>query len=147
MNSKESGTHLWLILWKSYKALESYDRQSISNAGFACLSDFALLEVIYHKGPLPVNTIAEKVFLTSGSMTTAVNRAVKSGWVEKKADPADGRVVQVHLTQAGRSLIQSAFAQHAQNLERAFSMLDGDERKELGRLLKKVGKTAEALSL
>jgi MarR family 2-MHQ and catechol resistance regulon transcriptional repressor len=67
-----SGVHLWLIFMKSYHALREVDARSISASGL-CLSDFAILEMLLHKGPLPVNTIGRKIMLTSGSITTAIN--------------------------------------------------------------------------
>ncbi|MGB0744663.1 MAG: MarR family transcriptional regulator, partial [Opitutales bacterium] len=66
---QHSGTHLFLLLWKASHAVMRYDEHSIRDAGFNSLSDFAVLEVLLHKGSLPVNTIGEKVLLTSGSIT------------------------------------------------------------------------------
>ena len=87
------------------------------------------------------------MMLTSGSMTTAVDRAQKKGYVTRERDPNDGRVVNVTLTDKGREAIDSAFEIHAANLERLFSVFDKEEKTEFVRLMKKIGKTAEALNL
>ena len=63
-----SGAHLWLILMKAYRALSQVDARSIAASGLG-ISDFAVLEVLLHKGPLPVNAIGRHVMLTSGSIT------------------------------------------------------------------------------
>ena len=136
--SDSSAVHLRLVLWKAAKAVEQIDRASISSTGL-CLSDFTILEVLLHKGPLPVNTIGRKVLLTSGSMTTAIGRLQQRGFVRRKTDPNDRRVTNVELTAKGRRLIQQAFEQHRANLDHAFSHLDPDERADLQRLLKKLG--------
>ena len=92
-----SAPHIRLILWKAAKAIDKVDQASIAGTGIQ-LSEFAILEVLLHKGPLPINTIGDKVLLTSGSMTAAVNRL-----------ESDGRRCQVALTVSGRRTIESAF--------------------------------------
>ena len=142
----ENGTRIRLILWKAYKAMEAVDRSSIASTGL-CLSDFAVLEILLHKGPLPVNTIGRKVLLTSGSITTAVDRLENRGLVNRRRDSADGRKFLVHLTENGRKLIEAAFSNHEQNLDHLVSVLTAEERSELVRLLKKVGRFAEQVSM
>ena len=141
------GEHLFLVLYKASKAVETYDNRSIKELGFSSISDFAVLEYLKTKGPQPVNTIGQSMMLTSGSMTTAIDRAQKNGYVNRERDPNDGRVVNVTLTDKGRDAIDRAFEKHAANLERLFSMLDKEEKIEFVRLMKKVGKAAEALNL
>lgn len=140
-----SGTHLFLLFWKASHAVMRYDEASVREAGFRSLSDFAVLEVLLHKGPLPVNTIGEKVLLTSGSITTAVQRLEKEGLVRRARGAADGRVVLVHLTDSGQKRIEQAFEQHATALNRLFHCLEGTERQEFARLMRKIGAQAEGL--
>src|SRR6478609_5049977 len=116
--SKELSTHLWLVLFKAHQAIRTLDEQSIATSGL-CFSDFAVLEVLLHKGALPVNTIGEKILLTSGSITTAIDRLEKKKLVERQASSSDKRVRLVHLTQSGRELIESFFEKHQESLERA----------------------------
>jgi MarR family 2-MHQ and catechol resistance regulon transcriptional repressor len=138
----ETGPHIRLILWKAAKAYERVDKASILNTGLG-LSDFAILEVLLHKGPLPISQIGEKVLLTSGSMTAAVNRMESKGYVKRIQDPSDGRCYYVHLTKQGRRLITTAFAKHALILEEIAAVLTSAERTELVRLLKEIGLFAE----
>ena len=84
---QNSGTHLFLLFWKASHAVMAYDQESIQRSGFSSLSDFAVLEVLLHKGAQPVNAIGEKVMLTSGSITTAVQRLEKRGLVRRGAQP------------------------------------------------------------
>jgi len=139
-----TGPHIRLVLWKAAKAVEKVDRASIAQTGHV-LSDFTIMEALLHKGPLPINKIGEKVLLTSGSMTAAVNRMEKDGLVKRIQDPSDGRCFYVHLTKKGRNLIKKAYAKHEKTLEKIAGVLSDSERKELVRLLKKIGLFAESL--
>ena len=142
-NSEDSsGIHLWLVLMKAHAALLEHAHRSIQAADLGD-SDFFVLEVLLHKGPLPVNAIGQKVRLTSGSISVAIDRLVKRGFVERSEHPQDRRVRVVQLTPEGRMLIQDAFREHAAAMENAASGLSEPERLALVRLLKKLGKTAE----
>lgn len=142
----ESGSHIRLILGRAAKAIDRVDRASIADTGLN-VSDFSIMEALLHKGPLPINTIGEKVLLTSGSMTTAANRLEIRGLVKRIQDPADGRCFYLHLTKSGRRLIKSAYGRHSQNLERIAEVLTAEERSELVRLLKKMGRHAQQIDL
>jgi MarR family 2-MHQ and catechol resistance regulon transcriptional repressor len=139
------GVHLWLILWKAFAALQQHALKSIERLGLG-YSDFGVLEVVLHKGPTPVNTIGEKVNLTSGSISVAVDRLEERGLVQRRPHPTDRRTRVVHLTAAGRKLIERAFGCHAAAMERATSGLSKDEREQAIGLLRKLGKAAAELS-
>ena len=136
--STPSGPSLYLSLWKTSHAIMKADDASIAKAGFRSRSDFAVLEVLLHKGPLTVNTIGKKVLLTSGSITTAIQRLEKQGWVQRSRDSGDRRKVTIELTDVGRERITSSFAEHAARLEEAFAPLSPAEKKEFSTLLKKL---------
>ncbi len=140
----EKGPHIRLVLWKAAKAVEKFDRASIAHTGLG-LSDFTIMEALLHKGPLPINQIGEKVLLTSGSMTAALNRMEIRGLVKRLQDPSDGRSFFVHLTKKGRRMIKTAYEKHSIHLEKIASVLSDAERNELVRLLKKIGLFAETL--
>src|SRR5215831_17454211 len=137
-----AGVHVWLILMKAFQALMPHARESIAQTGLGD-SDFRVLEALLHKGPLPVNTIGPKVWLTPGSISVAVDRLVRKGLVVRKEQPADRRVRRVELTPKGRALIAAIFREHAAAMERVVDVLSTKERITLLRLLKKLGKHAE----
>jgi MarR family transcriptional regulator, 2-MHQ and catechol-resistance regulon repressor len=136
-------THIWLVLWKATRAVEQNALASVSTLGLG-LSDFAVLEVLLHKGPQPVNVIGKRVLLTSGSITTAVDRLESRALVHRKPHPEDQRARLVELTSKGRRLIGDAFRQHEAGLEETMAVLTPGERIELTRLLRKVGLFAAA---
>ena len=140
----ESGPHIRLVLWKAHKAVESVDRASIAATGLN-LTDFAVLEAILHKGAMPVNMIGKKVLLTSGSISTAIDRLEKRGLVRRRRDKSDGRIFHVELTDAGRQIIRDAFDRHRRNLESVAGVLSAEERRQLVGLLKRLGYNAEKI--
>jgi len=141
-----SGVHLWLVLWKAARAVQAYAEKSITDLEM-CGSDFAVLEAVLHKGPLPVNEIGKKVLLTSGSITVAVDRLEQKGLVERRAHGTDRRARVVHLTREGKKIITRVYGQHATDLEElASASLTTKERATLIRLLKKIGYEAAELS-
>ena len=142
----ETGTHIRLVLGRAAKAIERVDRDSIADAGLN-FSDFSIMEALLHKGPMPINSIGEKVLLTSGSMTAAANRLEEKGLITRIQDPSDGRCFYLHLTKRGRRMIADVFDEHSQNSEKIAAVLNSEERSELVRLLKKIGLHAQNLKL
>src|SRR5213594_1732713 len=139
-----NGVHVFLVLWKAARAVQAYAEKSVSELEM-CGSDFAVLEALLHKGPLPVNEIGRKVLLTSGSITVAVDRLETKGLVERRAHNTDRRTRMVHLTKEGRRLIKGAYARHDADMERlAYASLTKKERATLIHLLKKFGYEAAA---
>ena len=138
-----TGVHVWLVFMKAFQALLPHAARSIKRTKLGD-SDFRVLEALLHKGPLPVNTIGPKVWLTPGSISVAVDRLVKKGLVSRKDHPDDRRVRQVELTAKGRALIARGFQEHSAAMETSVRVLSKNERLTLLRLLKKLGKHAAA---
>jgi len=137
------GVTVWLALWKTADAVGDHARRDVARQGL-CYTDFAVLEAVLHKGPLPVNVIGKLVLLTSGSITTAIDRLEARGLVERLPDPCDRRARIVRLTAAGRDFIHGIWTEHEQALEWATVALDPTERRDLIRLLLKLKRGASA---
>ncbi len=140
-----SGLHLWLILWKAWSAVQAYALADVERLGFG-LSDFGILEILLHKGPLPVNEIGAKMHLTSGTMTVAIDRLEKRGLVERRDSATDRRTRVVHLTPEGRRVIVPAFEQHRASMNQLGDVLSEKERAQAIRILKKLGRASEEAS-
>src|SRR3984957_6259218 len=136
--------HVWLVMMKAMRALTRYAAADIEETGLG-LSDFAVLEVLLHKGPLPVNTIGPIVDLTPGSISIGVGRLFEKGLVSRVESAHDRRVRMVALTQGGRDLIVPTFRKHSAQMKKVFSELSPEELDGLQAALKKVGKRAAAL--
>ena len=136
-----SGTHLWLVMMKAFRTLERLATRSIESAEVG-LSDFAVLEMLLHKGPQPVNEIGRRIELTSGAITTAVDRLESRGLVKREAHQSDRRARIVCLTARGKEEAVKAFAIHRTAMDVAASGLSKSERETLIQLLKKLGTSA-----
>ena len=137
-------SHVWLVMLKAMRALTRYAAAGIEGTGLGN-SDFRVLEVLLHKGPLPVNTIGPIVDLTPGSISIAVDRLFAKGLVSRAESAEDRRVRIVSLTSRGRDLIVTAYRKHAGQMKEVFSELSPEELRGFELALKKVGKRAAAL--
>src|ERR1700748_3832757 len=118
--------HVWLVMMKAMRALTRYAAAGIEETGLG-LSDFAVLEVLLHRGPLPVNTIGPIVDLTPGSISIAVDRLFAKDLVSRVESAEDRRVRIVALTPRGKDLIAGAFRKHSGQMKRVFSELSPEE--------------------
>ena len=135
--------HVWLVMIKAMRALSRYAAAGIEGTGVGD-SDFRVLEVLLHKGPLPVNTKGPIVDLTPGSISIAVDRLVAKGLVSRVESTEDRRIRIVALTSHGKDLIVPAFREHAAQMKKVFSELSPEELRGLETALKKVGNRAAA---
>jgi MarR family 2-MHQ and catechol resistance regulon transcriptional repressor len=136
--------HCWLVLVKAFQAASKYLYAGLAETGID-ETDFRILEALLNKGPLPVNTIGPKVFLTPGSISTAVDRLVERGLVSRVESPEDRRVRVVSFTPKGKRLIAPIFRKHAAEIKRIFADESPKELRALETTLKKLGKRAEKL--
>jgi MarR family transcriptional regulator, 2-MHQ and catechol-resistance regulon repressor len=144
MRGFQGTDHAWLVMMKAMRALTRYAAAGIEETGLG-LSDFGVLEILLHKGPLPVNTIGPIVDLTPGSISIAVDRLFAKGLVSRVESSEDRRVRIVALTARGKALIDSAFRKHSGQMRKAFAELSPEELRSLEAALKKVGKRAATL--
>jgi MarR family transcriptional regulator, 2-MHQ and catechol-resistance regulon repressor len=142
LHPDSSGTHLWLVMMKAHRALARHAHLSIECLDM-CFSDFAILELLLHRGAQPVNQIGRRIDLSSGAITSAVDRLERRGLVTRASDVSDRRTRMVSLTTEGRARIAEVFAEHKAAMDRAALSLSKDERQTLIRLMKKLGTDAE----
>ena len=102
-------------------------------------SQFAVLEVLYHAGPLCLTVIAHKILKTGGNLTLVVKNLEKRGLVQRKQSADDRRYFSLHLTAKGKRLITEIFPKQAARITGVFEALTSDEQIELARLTKKLG--------
>lgn len=139
-----TAVHAWLVMMKAMRAITRYGLANLEETGLG-LSDFAVLEALLHKGPLPVNVIGPKVNLTPGSISVAVDRLFAKGLVSRAESAQDRRIRIVALTARGKSVITPIFRAHAATMEKVFSVLSRDEIRQLEEQLKRIGKQADLL--
>lgn len=112
------------------------DRHSIGDLTY---SQFAVLEALYHLGPMSQGDISAKVLKSGSNMTTVIDNLERDGFVRRERDANDRRVIHVHLTGAGSSKIESVLPGQVAALVEEFSVLSASEQETLGALCKKLG--------
>lgn len=104
------------------------------------LGQFAVLEMLYHKGDLNVNDIIKKSLSSIGNISLVIDNLVKLSFVEKKKCKIDKRITYVSITNQGKDLMSSIFPDYLKDLKEIMSYLDNSEKEILISLLKKLGK-------
>lgn len=116
-------------------------RQTI---GDLTASQFAVLEALYHIGPMTQGEVSSKVLKSTSNLTTVIDNLERDGYVRRERDAEDRRVIHVHLTEAGTSKIKAVLPTHVGALVEIFSVLNASEQEMLGELCKKLGKGKES---
>src|SRR6266436_2466842 len=136
--------HAWLIMLKAWQSMSRYVLPTLFEEGLG-ESDFRVLEVLLHKGPMPVNAIGPKVDLNPGSVSVAVDRLFKKGLVSRVESESDRRVRTVSLTEKGRRVFVPIFRQHAALIKRAFQDVSPEEQRQMEGVLERIARRAEEL--
>src|ERR1700732_745800 len=126
--------HAWLIMLKAWQTMSRYILPTLVEEGLG-ESDFRVLEVLLHKGPMPVNAIGPKVDLNPGSVSVAVDRLYKKGMVSRVESESDRRVRTVSLSEKGRRVFVPIFRQHAALIKRAFEHVSPAEHRQVEEVL------------
>lgn len=134
---------LWVVMNRAVRSIEARLRRQVEAWGLS-YTEFAVLEVLLHKGTLPIGEIGGRILLASGSMTYVVDKLEQRGLLRRRASEADRRVIRAELTDAGRDLIARVFAEHERLLADLLAPLDADEQRAAADLVKRVGLHAAA---
>lgn len=107
------------------------------------LSQFAVLEALYHLGPMSLSEVAKKILTTGGNLTMVAGNLEKQGLVSRKCSAEDARVYILSLTLKGKKLIAGIFPEHAAAITAALDRLAPTEQKKLTDLCRKLGSAGE----
>ena len=103
------------------------------------VSQFGVMEALYHLGPLSQGELAKKILRSSGNITMVIDNLEERGLVKRERNRQDRRSYAVRLTVEGRRLIGSVFPRHAAKIVEEMKALTAAEQEELSRLCRKVG--------
>lgn len=140
----ERALHLFRVLARCTKSVMEQSHQDILKQGMKP-SEFAVLELLYHKGPTPLGDIARRILLTTGGVTHVVDQLEKKQLLKRIACEKDRRVLYADLTEAGRKKMEMIFPDHAACITQAVSGLNAEEQEQAIQLLRKLGYAANAL--
>jgi len=128
----------YVKLERAANAAMAYARVGLEEAGLS-LGQFAVLEALYHVGPLYLGDLARRILTSSGNLTLVVDNLEKRGLVKRRQPLQDKRFILAAITPAGRKLIRRIFPGHAQRITSVMGRLTGSEQEKLGALCKKLG--------
>lgn len=137
-DSSELDLRLFRVWRNASKAVFENIGKDIENHKISA-ENFITLELLFNKGPHPVQKISEKLSIPSGSITYVVNKLEQKGLVERKPNPTDRRTFDVHLTEEGRALFAELFPKHVETISQNFAFISKQEKEQLIELLKKIG--------
>ncbi|MFC5403470.1 MarR family winged helix-turn-helix transcriptional regulator [Cohnella soli] len=138
----DSSLNLYIALTRASQWVNAHTDRDIKRHGMN-RTEFGVLELLYHKGPQPLQQIGGKVLMSSGNITYVVDKLEQKGYVRRRASKEDRRLIYAETTDEGAKLIEAIFPDHAQVIASATNGLSADEKEVACKLLKKLGKYAE----
>ena len=128
----------YVTLMRAAESVTHRTHRHLSSSGLT-LSQFAVLEALFHLGPLSQKEIGKKILRSSGNITMVIDNLEKRGFAERRRSKTDRRYFIVHLTTRGKKLIGNIFPQHAGLITNEMSVLSAGEQETLSKLCKKLG--------
>jgi MarR family transcriptional regulator, 2-MHQ and catechol-resistance regulon repressor len=129
-------------LMRAANALRTHATRQLENAGLT-LSQFAVLEALFHLGPMSLSEVAKKILTTGGNLTMVAGNLEKQGFVARKISPDDARVSILSLTPKGKKVIGEIFPEHANAIADACEILTSKEQRKLAELCRKLARAEQ----
>ena len=127
------------ILFRAHKSFVNLIKKDVKKHGLNA-TEFGVLEVLYHKGPLAIMDIKDKVLITASSMSYVIDQLVGKGFIKRIKNEDDKRQFMIKLSALGEDLMKEIYPKHASFLRSRLNLLEPDEEETLQKLLKKIGK-------
>ncbi|WP_377887278.1 MarR family winged helix-turn-helix transcriptional regulator [Alkalihalobacillus sp. R86527] len=141
---RELSLKLFIVMARATRSVTDQVKIDIQNHGLNP-TEFAVLELLYHKGSQPLQQIGEKILLASGSITYVVDKLETKGYLRRNPCPNDRRITHAVVTDEGKALMDRIFPEHELKLQKIFAGLDESEKETAISLMKKLGHYAEKL--
>ena len=132
---------LYVVLARAQRAIGERTQDDLAPHGIS-ITEFAIMEALYHKGPLLLGEVQRKILVSSGGITFLVDKLADRGFVERKLCPTDRRARYAALTRKGTALMKEIFPGHALAIREAMAGLSSAEQKDATVLLKRLGRSA-----
>ncbi len=136
---------LFIVLSRAHKALSEQTNQFFQESGVNP-TEFAVLELLYHKGSQPLQKIGGKILLASGSITYVIDKLEKREFIKRVNCPSDRRITYAEITDKGKEFMAEVFPAHEQKIHELTSALTPDEKDQAIELMKKLGLSIKDLS-
>ncbi|WP_071459257.1 MarR family winged helix-turn-helix transcriptional regulator [Bacillus massilinigeriensis] len=139
--SIQTSLKLFIVLSRAHRAITERVNRTIQKNGLNP-TEFAVLELLYHKGDQPLQQIGGKILLASGSITYVVDKLEKKELLRRVACPNDRRVTFAQITEEGKAFMKDIFPEHSESIDELMSVLSEEEKATAIDLLKKLGLSA-----
>jgi MarR family transcriptional regulator, 2-MHQ and catechol-resistance regulon repressor len=139
---EERALDSYIKLARAANAALGYARVGLDDADLTP-SQFAVLEALYHVGPLYLGDLAKRILTSSGNLTLVIDNLEKRGLAKRRQQGQDKRFIQATITPSGRRVIAKIFPQHARRITEIMNRLSGSEQEQLGKLCRKLGRGEE----
>ncbi|MEC0182257.1 MarR family transcriptional regulator [Paenibacillus peoriae] len=144
-DDQDLALNLFVVLARAYNSVTSRTNRDIHSHGLNT-TEFGVLDLLYYRGPQPLQKIGEKVLISSGNITYVVDKLQKKNLLTRRASQDDRRVIYAELTDEGRHFFEQIFPQHHRVIMETVDGLSVEEKEKAIQLLKKLGLTAERQS-
>ena len=119
---------LQALMMSAMKLMGAYGQESVRAAGLKLsLAGLGVLRVLMNQDGLKASEVADRVWSSPGTLTSVVNTLVRDGFVERRPDEGDRRVVRLYITEQGRAVITYYVSQAAARWRKAFDFVDSDD--------------------
>ncbi len=145
-DESSAALRLWVILSRAHSAIAAHATADVSRHGLT-LAEFAIIEALYHRGPMLLGEVQRRILVSSGGITFLVDRLTAKGLVERRTCEADRRARYAALTERGEELVAEIFPEHAAAVTRAMGALTPEEQHGVADALRVLGHEAAALPL
>ncbi|PRO66196.1 MarR family winged helix-turn-helix transcriptional regulator [Alkalicoccus urumqiensis] len=142
--AEELSLKTFTVLTRAAQAVKKQAEEDIRQHGLNP-TEFAVLELLYHKGEQPIQKIGGKVLIASSSITYVVDKLEKKAYLSRRPCPTDRRVTYASLTEEGTDLMNEIFPKHRQRMHDVLGGVTEDEKTSLIELMKKLGMHAGSL--
>lgn len=135
----------YLVLMQTAKAIQECIKMSVSKHALS-VTEFSVLEVLFHKGTQTIHQVGNSILITSGSMTYVVDKLVQKGFLERNICPGDRRAIHISLSDQGKTLMDALIPEHQVLIDSMFASLELNEVNSLIDVLTKTKKQVKELS-
>lgn len=137
--AEQTALDLYIKLWRAADAVAEHVNEHLKDANLT-VSQFGVLEALYHLGPLQPSQLAQKVLKSSGNMTLVIDQLVRRKLVRRKRRKDDRRCIDVELTVAGAALVEEILPGHVAGIVETMAALSPAEQRRLAELCRKLGR-------
>ena len=126
MEQRNQALHAITVLLRASRSLEDLLKKDVSKYGLNA-TEFAVLELLYHKGRQPIQIIGKKILVASSSITYVIDKLEEKGFVMRQGCPNDRRVIHAAITEEGEAMMEKVFPEHERKMEELFSAIPAEE--------------------